>query len=358
MKWLFSRGEKQKIDVQLTNEELADIAWTLKEVAGQAMFGSASLVVSPGSRESISYLNELAGLNERFDEEQATPKSLRKLRETLQEVQIHFGEWQRGQTQQTISEFANSLNSLMACVESSLGDQAESSTTLNQMQQRLTEARTCNDLTKVREMLRKEVEAARELISKQAASQKLMRDRFTKAFEEMQSRIAKAESAAQTDHLTSMGNRAAFDFHLETALQKAKAGNGPYSVAVFDLDEFKPINDKYGHAVGDQVLVAFAERLKQAFPSPAFVGRFGGDEFAVIACMNPVEIKRRTQRAQQDFEAEPLSFQQDGLRRQIRIHFSFGCVEIQPSDTSALALARADQAMYEHKQQRKAERAA
>jgi diguanylate cyclase (GGDEF)-like protein len=80
---------------------------------------------------------------------------------------------------------------------------------------------------------------------------------------------------AGTDPLTGLGNRSALRRRLDTA-------DDPVTVAVLDLDDFKPVNDTYGHDTGDTVLQAVAERLHAAVRDDDLVVRFGGDEFAIV----------------------------------------------------------------------------
>ena len=95
-------------------------------------------------------------------------------------------------------------------------------------------------------------------------------------------------SAASTDHLTGLFNRRAF---LESAAQlsalQAEAGE-PVTLLMFDLDHFKSINDRFGHAVGDDALRLFAQVAKSSTRASDIVGRLGGEEFAVIVA-EPME---------------------------------------------------------------------
>ena len=87
---------------------------------------------------------------------------------------------------------------------------------------------------------------------------------------------------AFTDALTDMPNRRAFEKKLYERVHKT-GGTHPFAVGIIDLDGFKPINDIYGHAVGDEVLIQIGHRLSAAMAGKGDVARVGGDEFAVIA---------------------------------------------------------------------------
>ncbi len=92
---------------------------------------------------------------------------------------------------------------------------------------------------------------------------------------------------ASTDPLTGLANRRAFDDSLDAALSMA---TGTVSIAMVDLDGFKPANDQFGHAAGDAILVAVADRLRALFPDAVSVARLGGDEFAMLFCPGLSEV--------------------------------------------------------------------
>jgi len=87
---------------------------------------------------------------------------------------------------------------------------------------------------------------------------------------------------SRIDHLTQVANRSLLEQRLGEAIEKAKANNLLIGVAIVDLDEFKPVNDTYGHHVGDAVLKLMAERLMHSCRSSDTVARLGGDEFVVV----------------------------------------------------------------------------
>lgn len=86
---------------------------------------------------------------------------------------------------------------------------------------------------------------------------------------------------AHTDPLTGLANRREFDLRLDEEIAKAD-GAGRFAIALLDLNGFKPINDRHGHAIGDGVLCELAERLRRACGHHAIVARQGGDEFAIL----------------------------------------------------------------------------
>lgn len=90
------------------------------------------------------------------------------------------------------------------------------------------------------------------------------------------------EHMAYHDVLTGLPNRAMFQDHLELALARARRHDLVVAVLFLDLDDFKPINDRFGHQIGDQVLQQVAQRIRSASRDTDLVARQGGDEFLVL----------------------------------------------------------------------------
>lgn len=144
-----------------------------------------------------------------------------------------------------------------------------------------------------------------------------------------------------TDPLTGVGNRAA----VTRALSKLDRGRQPFAVLLIDLDKFKPINDRYGHATGDRVLIEVAARLRSALVGPGVVARLGGDEFVIVG---PSPSSDLSQLLAVDAAAElsrPVTV--CGVL-QITVGASIGVVHVLPGHGEH-ALGAADQAMYRAK---------
>jgi diguanylate cyclase (GGDEF)-like protein/PAS domain S-box-containing protein len=153
--------------------------------------------------------------------------------------------------------------------------------------------------------------------------------------------------AANYDELTKLANRHHFNRHLGETIERAQAGGKSVALMVIDLDNFKQVNDKRGHAVGDFILAQVAARLQHALPEDCLVARLGGDEFAVVV---PGDAVGRAQRkAKQILSAvrEPIQIG----RTRVSINASLG-ISVYPSDATDASdlLKRADLALYSAKQ--------
>jgi diguanylate cyclase (GGDEF)-like protein len=110
-------------------------------------------------------------------------------------------------------------------------------------------------------------------------------------------------TAASTDYLTGLLNRRAF---LENALAlcaRQAARNKPVTLMMFDLDHFKSINDRFGHAVGDDALRVFADTIRKSMRASDIVGRLGGEEFAAIVAEPTALATSIAERVRSNFES-------------------------------------------------------
>ena len=155
---------------------------------------------------------------------------------------------------------------------------------------------------------------------------------------------------SETDALTGLANRRAFDQQLRKEFQRFLRYRHPFSIVMVDIDWFKRINDTYGHPSGDHVLTEFAWRLRNHVRKTDILARIGGEEFAIMMPETyPLEAKKRTELLQQIINTTP--FQIAGSNDSpLMITASFGISCVADNDLQADApLIRADTALYKAK---------
>ena len=155
---------------------------------------------------------------------------------------------------------------------------------------------------------------------------------------------------SETDALTGLANRRAFDQQLRKEFQRFLRYRHPFSIVMVDIDWFKRINDTYGHPSGDHVLTEFAWRLRNHVRKTDILARIGGEEFAIMMPETyPLEAKKRTELLQQIINTTP--FQIAGSNNSpLMITASFGISCVADNDLQADApLIRADTALYKAK---------
>ncbi|MFI0793114.1 GGDEF domain-containing protein [Micromonospora rubida] len=162
--------------------------------------------------------------------------------------------------------------------------------------------------------------------------------------EHLQAELAAERHAASHDPLTGLPNRRAF-FRLAATLLTDAAGK-PLIAVVLDLDDFKQVNDRYGHAAGDRVLISVAERLA-AFAGDNLVARLGGDEFAGLLTSPTVDRRWIEHASRRLCEALAAPIPLGGLS--LRVTASVGLAPVTGPAQLTEALDRADAAMYRAK---------
>ncbi|MBP8231373.1 GGDEF domain-containing protein [Rhizorhabdus sp.] len=151
---------------------------------------------------------------------------------------------------------------------------------------------------------------------------------------------------ATSDQLTGILNRRGFEEAAERAIVNAQRQQAPLALVLADIDNFKAINDRHGHAVGDCALKHFAQRLERLVRRGDLVGRVGGEEFALLLMntrdANALEV---VEHVRLDIASVPVNG-----AGPLMMTASFGVTGIRPGDTSlAQLLMRADRALYRSK---------
>lgn len=153
----------------------------------------------------------------------------------------------------------------------------------------------------------------------------------------------KLKNMAQTDKLTGVANRMKLDIVLEKELARARRYKKSLSIALFDIDFFKLVNDEHGHQVGDQVLIKVADQINSQLRDTDLCGRWGGEEFLVIC--PETDINGTHAMAQKIRE----TIDRTSFLGGIKLTISGGISEYASSDDSDSLLRRADRALYRAK---------
>ncbi len=170
----------------------------------------------------------------------------------------------------------------------------------------------------------------------------VLRDELDRA----KSRLAEMERLADTDTLSPIANRRAFVRELTRIMSYATRYKVSTSLLFFDLNGLKLVNDTYGHAAGDAVLMHTADIFQENIRGSDIVGRLGGDEFAIILSHATEEQARL--KAEQLLAALASSvIEYEG--NTIKMTSAVGVYTFGPEETPAMVLERADKAMYAHK---------
>lgn len=151
------------------------------------------------------------------------------------------------------------------------------------------------------------------------------------------------ENLSKRDKLTNLYNRVKIDDALNQEIERAQRHNLELSVILLDIDNFKSINDNYGHIIGDKILSSFAQILQNNTRKIDVVGRWGGEEFIIIS------QNTNTKTAQILAEKLRLIIENFEFTSSIKNTASFGIAQFQKEDNSESLITRADNALYRAK---------
>jgi diguanylate cyclase (GGDEF)-like protein len=172
-------------------------------------------------------------------------------------------------------------------------------------------------------------------------------DSFVKQSHQMLKELEEMRAVALKDGLTKVFNRRAYDEQLLLTILNFKDEKlETFSLIIFDIDNFRDVNNNYGHQAGDRILVAVAEIVSNTLRSNDFVFRYGGDEFVILlpdanlqsAAMVAEKLRSAVDSVQFHLYKDKPDY--------IKISISVGVSEVRHNDTSATILSRADKALY------------
>jgi diguanylate cyclase len=206
-----------------------------------------------------------------------------------------------------------------------------------------------NDITEISDVLDVVMQQTRSVqLAAQRSRDELMemRARVQEAEDEvarLQEELTQASEMVRHDPLTGVLNRKGMDEALEREVGRARRKQAPLCLAMLDIDNFKKLNDTYGHEAGDQALVHLARVVREALRPQDTLARFGGEEFVIVLADTLLDdaVQAMT-RVQRELTRKFFLHRNEKLL----ITFSCGVAELAAEEDAAPALKRADEAMY------------
>jgi len=278
------------------------------------------------------------------------------IRETGQQVEAQLGQW-GDRAAHYLKERATEFRELTLILVRTAGTVGERDQRyVRQVQEFTTRLRSIadlHDLAQIRDSLFQSANELKACADKMAKESQQELAQLQQEVEQYQTRLEDAEKLAGSDAVTGLDNRRKAEAFMAFRI----AHNRVFSVILLDLNEFKQINDKHGHPVGDEVLKQFASELKSAFRSTDVVARWGGDEFVVVLDCDIGEAKAQIERLSQwVFGEYTIRAGRNALK--IRVDAAVGVAAWKPGETAAALLERVDAVMYKEKSHHAASRPA
>ncbi len=210
--------------------------------------------------------------------------------------------------------------------------------------ERLQAIASLEDLTEVRASINKSAAELKTSIDRMTEEGKKVLGQLKKQVEDYQVKLEEAEKIASRDALTGASSRV----YVESQIERRIESGATFCVVIIDINDFKKVNDVYGHLTGDELLKQFAVELRSACRSGDVIGRWGGDEFILLFDSALEESEAKTERLRKWVCGDYTVRGQNGALK-LRVDASMGLAAHVAGDRMKGLLARADAAMYQQK---------
>ena len=277
-------------------------------------------------------------------EKQGIENFLRQLTERLQEVDRQLQG--SGRFYDESLQAGEQLDSVVKREISGIGNSVREATSLEQLKQVVqTHIDTVlSHLDRHREAEQERYQQA----GRQIAAMSARLNEMESEAETLRSRVNQERNQALTDALTGIPNRLAYEERLAQEVARWKRFGTPLVLAVWDVDHFKKVNDRFGHKAGDKVLRTIAWVLADHIRETDFVARYGGEEFAMLMTGSPLDACLHVaEKLRAAVEVTGFHFRDEA----VTITASCGLAEMRDGDSTEQWFERADQALYRAKQE-------
>jgi diguanylate cyclase (GGDEF)-like protein len=249
--------------------------------------------------------------------------------------------------QKTFDEFRTIIWDLVDQLAEDLGQEQREDFEIRKSLDELKDAVESNSIDVLRNQSRKFIDRYMEKQFKKEERHTSRMKTIRKNLEQTKKQLLEANDKMRTDHLTQALNRKSFDEYVQQYHKLVEISKAPVSLCLVDIDHFKRINDTFGHAVGDFVLVELVKTLKALFMRESDVlARIGGEEFAII--LPDYQMEHAMKKAEEILNRVRAEvFVHEG--REIRFTVSLGIAQLSFGETVESWIKRADQALYHSK---------
>jgi len=252
------------------------------------------------------------------------------------------------------TEFSEIISILREAAKVAAGDGSEFHAQMVASSERFNRLGQLDDVRELKHRLAAEVHVLRKTVDEKQQRDQRAYIQLNQRVESLQARLSEVEEEAALDPLTRVANRRGFQRALARMLNQARAQKVPLSLAMIDIDNFKPINDTHGHPIGDRVLLCTAQWLTKGLRQTDFVARYGGEEFVVLlGAATAAQVEDRLRDVVAGIAKSSYEYELLGKKERVSFTISCGLTDLQEGDTEETLIQRADEALYEAKRKGK-----
>jgi diguanylate cyclase len=299
--------------------------------------------------DAANFKKQLLGLQEKFQSGEQTKIIATQFNRQKVKILDHI-QRQKNYIGERESEFREIIDLITAAMGGLNNNNHDFYNSIRCQGERFEEITLLDDIKRIKSELLREVDKMRTMVRDKENLDQRTLDSLSGQVDILKKELDKARHSANTDGLTGVNNRMALDHHLHNLVERNTIARTPFSLLMMDLDDFKQLNDNYGHTVGDRMLLAFAQKCRAAVRSDDFLARYGGEEFTLI--LPGASLKNATKKAKQlcrSIAGAQYAADDSPNADVVSITVSIGVSAFQNGDTAKRLVDRADQCLYKAK---------
>jgi len=257
-------------------------------------------------------------------------------------------------SRQYLLERESAVGEVIQVLRESIGMLSKESGSFNNQLERTTERfdrlTDIQDIQKLRRQIGLECQEFKRIVEEKQRRDEASYSQLNRRIEHLQGSLEQTREEASMDALTRVANRASFDKALNRWIEVHNAAKKPFILAILDLDNFKAINDKHGHQVGDRVLHCAAQWFRKCVRANDFLARIGGEEFSIL--LSDATLDQAFNKFNSILESIAMAsykYSVAGEMATVSFTVSCGVAEFVPEENAEGLIRRADAAMYEAK---------
>ncbi len=295
------------------------------------------------------FKERLNALMERFQADQSTKVIGSEFNRQKASILKHI-QRQKRYIGEREAEFREIIDLMTAAMTGLDNENRDFYSSIRSQGERFEEITRLDDIKRIKLEMVREIESMRTMVREKESQDQKALDVLSSQVDILKKELDKARYTASTDGLTGVYNRKALDDRLRSMVERNSVTRAPFSVLMMDLDDFKQLNDVYGHTVGDRMLLAFAEKCRSTVRSDDFLARYGGEEFTLI--LPGASLRNATKKAKQlckTIASARYAADDSPKADVISVTVSIGVSTYRNGDTVKSLVDRADQCLYKAK---------
>ncbi len=319
-------------------------AWELTATALNDLFLELATVVSAPGLKNLEKV--LASIPDP-DDPDITPADLKKFVKPLVKRGKEYIQDSREYLNETENELKTVIRLLSKAIAEMSSDENKFAKTILETTNRLSDICILEDLRAIRESISNEVGTIKDTVREQKENSTIRMSQLIKRVDVLQDELETVSQESLRDPLTGLYNRRAFDQELKGLVDRNRILPNAFLLVIFDIDDFKLINDRLGHPIGDKALQLVAKITRDNLRSSDFLARYGGDEFVLLLPTDSLKKgKKKIQGLADSIAQIAIPVEYESKTVQLALTLSFGIARFQEGDTEQTLLSRADEILY------------